>query len=63
MSFRVLTVYYERDDVNTALHEVGTKWIRIESYDDPFLVLDNFKTHLYDLVTHINMPKMNGFSF
>jgi hypothetical protein len=24
---------------------------RVDSYDDPFLALDNFKTHLYDLVT------------
>ncbi|HYA82161.1 MAG TPA: response regulator [Candidatus Bathyarchaeia archaeon] len=36
----------------------------VDSYGDPFLALDNFKTHLYDLVIlDINMPKMNGFSF
>jgi DNA-binding response OmpR family regulator len=36
----------------------------VDSYDDPFLALDNFKTHLYDLVIlDINMPKTNGFHF
>jgi DNA-binding response OmpR family regulator len=42
----------------------GQNGFGVDSYDDPFLALDNFKARLYDLVIlGINMPKMNGFSF
>jgi DNA-binding response OmpR family regulator len=34
----------------------------VDSYEDPLLALEKFKTHLYDLVIlDIRMPELNGF--
>jgi hypothetical protein len=38
----MLTLLYVKSEQN----EFG-----VDTYNDPFLALDNFKTHLYDLVT------------
>ena len=36
----------------------------VDSYENPFLALDNFKPHYYDLlILDIKMPDMNGFTF
>ena len=46
---QVLTVYYE---VMLTLLYVKSEQNKfgVDTYNDPFLALDNFKTHLYDLV-------------
>jgi DNA-binding response OmpR family regulator len=36
----------------------------VDSYEDPFLALENFKPDFYDLlILDIKMPEMSGFSF
>src|SRR6476660_10425621 len=64
MSKRILVVDDE-PDVNITLRKVLEKnGFIVDSYDDPFLSLDNFKPHFYDLlILDIKMPEMNGFSF
>ena len=38
------------------------KRFEVYTYNDPLLVLEEFKPHFYDLLlTDIDMPKMNGF--
>ena len=40
----------------------GKKRFEVYTYNDPLLVLKEFKPHFYDLLlTDIDMPKMNGF--
>ena len=35
---------------------------KVDTFDDPFVVLDNFRKRFYDLlILDIKMPKMNGF--
>jgi len=64
MSKRILVVDDE-PDVNITLRKVLEKnGFIVDSYEDPFLALDNFKPHYYDLlILDIKMPKMSGFSF
>ena len=64
MSKRILVVDDE-PDVNITLRKVLEKnGFIVDSYENPFLALDNFKPHYYDLVIlDIKMPKMSGFSF
>src|SRR6187200_2550032 len=64
MSKRILVVDDEAD-TNTALHEIlEQNGFIVDSYEDPFLALENFKPHFYDLlILDIKMPEMNGFSF
>jgi DNA-binding response OmpR family regulator len=64
MSKRILVVDDE-PDVNITLRKVLEKnGFIIDSYENPFLALDNFKPHYYDLlILDIKMPEMNGFSF
>ena len=64
MSKRILAVDDE-PDVNITLHKVLEKnGFIVDSYEDPFLALENFKPHYYDLlILDIKMPKMSGFSF
>ena len=64
MSKRILVVDDE-PDVNITLRKVLEKHgFIVDSYEDPFLALDNFKPHYYDLlILDIKMPKMSGFSF
>jgi len=64
MSKRILAVDDE-PDVNITLHKVLEKnGFIVDSYENPFLALENFKPHYYDLlILDIKMPKMSGFSF
>jgi DNA-binding response OmpR family regulator len=64
MSKRILVVDDEAD-TNTALHEIlEQNGFIVDSYEDPFLALENFKPHFYDLlILDIKMPEMSGFSF
>lgn len=63
MSKRILVIDDE-PDVNITLHKVLEKnGFIVDSYENPFLALDNFKSHYYDLlILDIKMPDMNGFS-
>ncbi|MGA7899583.1 MAG: response regulator [Nitrososphaeraceae archaeon] len=63
MSKRILVIDDE-PDVNITLRKVLEKnGFIVDSYENPFLALDNFKPHYYDLVIlDIKMPDMNGFS-
>jgi len=64
MSKRILTVDDE-SDINITLRKIlGQNGFVVDSYEDPFLALENFKSHFYDLlILDIKMPEMNGFSF
>ena len=55
----------DEPDVNITLRKVLEKnGFIVDSYENPFLALDNFKPHYYDLlILDIKMPEMNGFSF
>ena len=63
MSKRILVVDDE-PDVNITLHKMLEKnGFIVDSYENPFLALDNFTPHYYDLsILDIKMPRMNGFS-
>ena len=63
MSKRILVIDDE-PDVNITLRKVLEKnGFIVDSYENPFLVLDNFKPHYYDLlILDIMMPEMNGFT-
>jgi len=52
-------------DVNTTIRQVlEDNGFNVDSYEDPYLALKNFKPHYYDLVIiDIKMPQMNGFTF
>jgi DNA-binding response OmpR family regulator len=64
MSKRILVIDDE-PDVNITLRKVLEKnGFIVDSYENPFLALENFKPHYYDLlILDIKMPKMSGFSF
>ena len=64
MSKRILVIDDE-PDVNITLCKVLEKnGFIVDSYENPFLALENFKPHYYDLlILDIKMPKMSGFSF
>ena len=64
MSKRILVIDDE-PDVNITLCKVLEKnGFIVDSYESPFLALDNFKPHYYDLlILDMKMPDMNGFSF
>jgi len=64
MSKRILVIDDELD-VNITLRKVLEKnGFIVDSYENPFLALENFKPHYYDLlILDIKMPKMSGFSF
>lgn len=64
MSRRILVVDDE-SDVNRSLREVlEPNGFKVDSYEDPLMALENFRTRYYDLaILDIKMPEMNGFSF
>ena len=64
MSKRILVIDDE-PDVNITLCKVLEKnGFIVDSDENPFLALENFKPHYYDLlILDIKMPKMSGFSF
>jgi len=64
MSKRILVIDDE-PDVNITLRKVLEKnGFIVDSYENPFLALENFKPYYYDLlILDIKMPKMSGFSF
>ena len=51
-------------DTNTALEMVLLdNGFKVDSYEDPILALENFKSCFYDLVIlDIKMPQISGFS-
>jgi CheY-like chemotaxis protein len=53
----------DEPDVCTVLKQVLEQYgFSADSYDDPILALENFKTGLYELLLlDIKMPEMNGF--
>jgi two-component system, OmpR family, response regulator ChvI len=59
---RILILDDEMDSnitVGAVLQENGFK---VDSYEDPILALENFKSYFYDLVIlDIKMPQMDGF--
>jgi DNA-binding response OmpR family regulator len=59
---RIMVVDDEDDiilELRVVLEDNGFK---VDSFTDPFLALENFKTDLYDLlILDIKMPKLNGF--
>jgi DNA-binding response OmpR family regulator len=58
---KILIVDDEHDvnfTLKVALEEEGFK---VDTFDDPLVALDNFKTRSYDLlILDIKMPNMNG---
>jgi DNA-binding response OmpR family regulator len=62
MSKRILILDDEIDSnitVEAVLQDSGYK---VDSYDDPILALEKFKSYFYDLVIlDIKMPQMDGF--
>jgi DNA-binding response OmpR family regulator len=64
MSRRILVVDDE-PDINRSLREVlEQNGFKVDSYEDPLMALENFRTRYYDLaILDIKMPEMNGFSF
>src|SRR3954464_4963074 len=63
MSKRILVIDDE-PDVNITLRKVLEKnGFIVDSYENLFLALENFKLHYYDLlILDIKMSKMSGFS-
>ena len=62
MSKRILVIDDEAD-INIALRDVlELDGFTVDSYEDPFLALEKFKPHFYDLlILDIKMPEINGF--
>jgi len=65
MSTKTILVINDEKDINTTVRQVlEDKGFKVDSYEDPYLALENFKPQYYDLVMiDSKMPQMNGFTF
>jgi DNA-binding response OmpR family regulator len=62
MSKRILILDDEMDSNITVEAVLQDNGFKVDSYQDPILALENFKSHFYDLVIlDIKMPQMDGF--
>src|SRR5215472_8009 len=59
---RILILDDEMDNNVTVEAVLQDNGFKVDSYEDPILALENFKSYLYDLVIlDIKMPQMDGF--
>src|SRR5215467_15638528 len=62
MSNRILILDDDMDSNITVEAVLQDNGFKVESYEDPILALENFKSYFYDLVIlDIKMPQMDGF--
>ena len=62
MKNKILIVDDEPDVNLTLKMTLEENGFEVDTFTDPLLALDNFRTGLYDLIIlDIKMPKMNGF--
>jgi DNA-binding response OmpR family regulator len=62
-SKRILIIDDEPDVCRVLEWVLHVNGFTADSYEDPFLALENFKANLYDLVIlDIKMPELNGFA-
>jgi len=62
MSKKILILDDEMDNNITLEAVLQDNGFKVDSYEDPILALENFKSHFYDLVIlDIKMPQMDGF--
>jgi two-component system, OmpR family, response regulator ChvI len=65
MSTKTILLVNDEKDINTTVRQVlEDRGFKVDSYEDPYLALKNFKPQYYDLVMiDSKMPQMNGFAF
>ena len=62
MTKKVFLIDDEPDITYTLEKVLGDNGFAVDTFNDPLLALDNYKTNFYDLVIlDIKMPKMDGF--
>jgi CheY-like chemotaxis protein len=60
--YSILLIDDELDITLTIKGILEDAGFKVDSFNDPLLVLNNYKTNFYDLIIlDIKMPKMNGF--
>jgi CheY-like chemotaxis protein len=65
MSSKTILVVNDEKDINTTVRQVlEIGGFKVDSYENPYLALENFKPQYYDLVMiDSKMPQMDGFAF
>jgi len=59
---RLLLVDNEPDNISVLSMGLEDEGFKVDAFNDPLLVLTQFKPHYYDLLlTDIYMPNINGF--